>query len=602
MSRLVYHVQPADPAAHRFAVTLTFQATPDRPLGLNLATWIPGSYVQRDFARHLLSITVHAGGVPCPVVATTHSRWEITPQAPDVAVECVFYARDASVRAAFLDDMRGFFNFTSLALWPDGMRDRPVDITLAAPPTGTDWQLVTTLAPALDDMPASGFGRYQAPNWDTLIDHPVAMGDAIESVDFTVRGVAHNFVLLGEHDADTAQLASDLAAICEAQASVFDALPATQYRFFAHLVSRGYGGLEHRESSVLEVARDALPSAARPVATHGRSAAYETLLGLASHEYFHLWNVKRIRPAAVAASDLSAPAYFRDLWAYEGITSYFDDLALVRAGILDETAYLERLAKLGTRIAATPGRARQSLAESSFDAWLKFYRPDENTPNAVVSYYGKGAQLALALDLKLRLASQGTLDLDAVMRCAWQRFGATDTPMGDNALVDLVAELAEEHALAGADIRAFLEYFIHTPGDIPWADDLAAFGIRAECEPASEEVSVLQGRLGLARRETVGGAVTHVFDDGPAQDSGVSPGDRLIAIDGLEAGAQLADRLARYPAGARLRLHLFRDDRLIERSVVIEDNGAMSWSLSVDPDSEPAARARRRAWLARESV
>ncbi len=593
MSSLFYQIQPSDPAAHRFTVDLSFTAVPGETLGLNLATWIPGSYVLRDFARHLLSIQAWAGDVACTPTALTHSRWAITPAQADVTVRCVFYARDASVRAAFLDDTRGFFNFTSLALWPDGMRDVPVRVALVPPATPADWQLVTTLAPI--EIAADGFGVYVADHYDDLIDHPVAMGRAIEAVDFSVRGVAHSFVLLGGHDADTRRLAMDLAAICEAQARVFGVLPAAQYRFFAHVVARGYGGLEHRESSVLEIARHSLPSAARAVETHGRDTAYETLLGLASHEYFHLWNVKRIRPAAVAASDLSREAYFRDLWAYEGITSYYDDLGLARAGILDEAGYLERLAKLGTRIARTPGGRQQSLAESSFDAWLKFYQPDENTPNAVISYYGKGAQLALALDLKLRRASDGGLSLDDVMRQAWQRYGAHEIPAPENALADIAIEWAA--ARAGIDLAPFFEHYLNSPVDIAWAEDLSAFGVTATCQPGDDEAAILQGRLGIARSEQPGAPIRVVYDDSPAQAAGLSPGDRLIAIDGIEAGATLSGALARLPAGARLRLHLFRDDRLLERELIVGDAAAPEWRLEIDTAAEPAAHARRRAWL-----
>lgn len=596
MSTLDYTVIPVDPAAHRLVVDLEMAAAPDQPQRLQLPTWIPGSYVIRDFARNLLSIEAFgADGAALALTALDRSSWQVWPSDGHLRVRCEFYARDPSVRAAFLDDMRGFFNFTSLALRPAGAEQSSVRVRLARP-EGLDWSVVTTLdAAEIDEF---GFGDYQAESYWELVDHPVAMGAAVESVAFDVRRVPHAFVLLGSHDADTRQLAIDLAAVCEAQTAVFEVLPARRYLFLAQVTDSGFGGLEHRESSVLDVGRNALPSAARVAATGKRDPAYETLLGLCSHEYFHLWNVKRIRPQAVAESDLSQEAYFRDLWAYEGVTSYYDDLGLVRAGVINEQAYLDRLAKLATRIERTPGRHRQSLAESSFDAWLKFYKPDENTPNAVVSYYGKGAQLALGLDLKLRLETEGRVSLDTVMREAWQRYGAEDIPVPENGLADLANELS------GLDLAEFFAFHLETTADAPWADYLGDFGIRALAEPATDEESIIRGRMGLLLSSDPArpALIEHVLDDGPAQRAGVSPGDRMIAFDGIAVGNELARQLARYPAGAALRVHLFRGDRLLVREITLAGDAAPEWHLSVDETADAAAHARRAAWLHREHV
>lgn len=595
MSTLNYTVTPVDPAAHRFRVALRLSARDDEPLTLHLPTWIPGSYLIRDFARHLLSIAAidEASGRPIAVHARDRSSWQLAEPAERPCVTCEFYARDASVRAAFLDDMRGFINFTSLALRPAGYDNAAIAVHLAAPPADYDWSLVTTLAPAAADD--RGFGDYRANDYWDLIDQPVAMGKAIEHVPFQVCGVAHAFVLLGAHDGDTRQLAIDLAAICRAQAEVFGELPAARYLFLSQIVDAGFGGLEHRDSSVLQVPRNALPSAARVASAGKRDPAYENLLGLASHEYFHLWNVKRIRPAAVAASDLVGEAYFRDLWAYEGVTSYYDDLGLVRAGVINEQSYLDRLAKLATRIERIPGRHRQSLAQSSFDAWLKFYKPDENTPNAVVSYYGKGAQLALGLDLKIRLETAGRVSLDTVMAEAWRRYGRDDTPAPENALARLAAEVS------GLDLADFFDFHLETTADAPWADYLGDFGIRALAEPAADDASIVRGRMGLVLSEGSGPVrVTQVLDDGPAQAAGISPGDRMIAFDGIEVGRELARQLARCPAGGVLRVHLFRGDQLLVREMTLAGDAAPEWHLSIDNTADEAAHARRAAWLHRE--
>lgn len=588
METLDYHVTPVDPAAHRFRVTLTMSVVAGEPLTLHLPSWIPGSYVIRDFARHLLSIEATSGGEALNVVARDRQSWRVVPSADSLCVSCEFYARDASVRAAFVDDTHGFFNFTSLALRPSGHGGRACRIHIDAP-TDYCWRLVTTLSAV--DTDAAGFGDFTADSYWDLIDHPVVMGETIEHVAFTVRGVPHGFVLIGAHDGDTSQLATDLAAVCEAQAAVFDALPAAHYLFFALIAESGFGGLEHRQSSVLQVARHALPSAVGGKTAGQRDEAYEALLGLCSHEYFHLWNVKRIRPAAVAASDLTSEAYFHDLWAYEGVTSYYDDLALLRSGLITAESYLERLARLATRIDRTPGRHRQSLSQSSFDAWLKFYRPDENTPNAVVSYYGKGAQLALGLDLKLRLESDGRVSLDDVMREVWMRHGQHDEPVPEGGLARIAAEVS------GLDLDQFFARHLDTTADAPWADYLADFGIRARAEPASDDGAIMLGRMGLRLAPGKSPAVAHVMDDGPAQQAGISPGDRLLAFDGIEVGAEPGKRLARYPAGARLRVHLFRGDQLLVRETTLRGRAAQEWRLLIDDSADLAAQTRRTAWL-----
>jgi len=590
MAPLEYIVTPVDARAHRFRVVLQTDVVAGEPLELALPSWIPGSYVIRDFARHLLSIAAESNGEAVPVQSIDRQRWQCTPIGDRLIVTCEFYARDESVRAAFLDDTRGFFNFTSLALRPTGREHETCRVTLEPPVAIDGWQVATTLP--VVDVDTRGFGAYAADNYWSLIDQPVAMGAAIEYLRFEVRGVAHAFVLLGSHDADTQRLAADLAAACEAQVGVFDELPAREYLFFAQITASAFGGLEHRESSVLQVPRSALPARV-PLANGAptRSQAYETLLGLCSHEYFHLWNVKRIRSQAVADNDLQSEAYFRDLWAYEGVTSYYDDLGLVRAGLISEQGYLDRLAALATRIDRTPGRHRQSLSQSSFDAWLKFYRPDENTPNAVVSYYGKGAQLALGLDLKLRVDSHGAVSLDDVMRRAWQQYGRADRPVPEHGLACIAAEVS------GLDLDAFFARHLETCIDAPWADWLGYFGINATLAPADDDESVVRGRFGVHASADAQPRVSHVYDDTPAQAAGISPQDRLVALDGIEVGSNLAARVRRYPAGALVRIHLLRGDELLLRDVTLATAPAGEWRLTIDDNADSAAHARRARWL-----
>lgn len=591
MQDIHYAVTPANPQAHLFRVVLSTEITADNAgaVRLFLPTWIPGSYLVRDFARHLLSIAATSNGTDVAVTAVDRQSWRCRADVGMLQVICEFHAHDPSVRAAFLDDLRGFFNPTSLCLRVAGLEAARCVVRLDMPQDYGSWQVVTTL-PA-ERVEANGFGTYYAGNYWALVDYPVAMGRAVRRIDFAVAGVPHAFVLLGAvNEVDTQRLAEDLAVVCDTQAAVFGELPvANEYLFMALVTPQGYGGIEHRECSVLQVAREALP---RPHENE-RSKAYETLLGLCSHEYFHLWNVKRIRPEAVATSDLTREAHFTDLWAYEGVTSYYDDLALVRSGVLPVERYLERLAQVATRIERTPGEQRQSLAQSSFDAWLKFYRPDENTPNAVVSYYGKGALLALALDLKLRVETSGKTSLDDVMEAVWDRYGESDTPVPEGELERLAAEISD------LELTAFFDRFLRGTESLPLTDIMAQVGIAARKQPATDDAAQIRGRLGLVL-DTDGALpkVSHALDGGPGRAAGIAAGDRLVALNGLDMGADVAGHLRRVAAGAVLRVHLFRDDALVVRDVTTGAAAAPEWRFGiVEDDDDKTRRARRLAWL-----
>lgn len=586
-SRIDYRLEPSEPRAHRFTVTCTVPRPDPEGQAFSLPAWIPGSYVIRDFARSLQGVHAESGGSPVAVSRRGKQTWVCAPCSGPLTVRYQVHALDTSVRAAYLDHRRGFFNGTSVFLRPHGHEAAACRVRIAPPVDvpGT-WRIATTL-PAVD-TDAAGFGMYAAPDYAELIDHPVAMGAAVEHVEFDLDGVPHAFVLLGEAACNRERLAADLAAVCRAQAAVFGELPMSRYLFLAQLGGSGYGGLEHRDCSVLSVPRDALPAGD----DDRRGDAYLNLLGLCSHEYFHLWNVKRIRPQAVADSDLAAEAHFEDLWAYEGVTSYYDDLALVRAGLLSPTAYLERLARSATRLERTPGRRRQSMAESSFDAWTKFYRPDANTPNAVVSYYGKGALVSLCLDLRLRAASGGEISLDTVMGEAWRRHGRTGSPVPEHGLEALAAEIS------GLDLSDFFARHVHGVEDPPLAEMLTAFGVQAERRASSDPADATQAALGLRLAGGEIPRVLHVLDGGPAQAAGLCPEDRLVALAGLTVTAEnLPARLRPYPAGVTLPLYLLRGEEMLGVDLTVPAPSEDTWRFKFVSDAGPEALARRHAWL-----
>lgn len=593
MPSIEYSITPLRPEAHVFRVVCSLEQPAADGQRFSLPAWIPGSYLVRDFARHVISVSAQCEGEALTVTKTGKQTWACEPCAGRLEISCDIHAHDTSVRAAYLDTRRGFFNGTSVFLRPENTRDWPCRVTIGPPPEpqGTTWQVASTLVPV--DVNDNGFGAYQASSYDDLIDHPVAMGE-VELLDFFVQGKPHGIALLGRHDADGARLTRDLEQVCTQHARLFGELPVEGYLFLAQVTGEGYGGLEHRDCCVLQVARNSLPAPGTTV--DKRPDEYLNMLGLCSHEYFHLWNVKRIRPRAVAESDLLQEAHFRDLWAYEGVTSYYDDLALVRADILAAETYLENIARLTTRLEQSPGRLHQSLADSSFDAWTKFYKPDANSPNSIVSYYGKGAIVALCLDLNLRRSSRNRLSLDQVMQQAWARFGSPDIPVPDGGLERLVVEMG------GPAFAEFFERYVHGTEDPPLTTLLSEFAVTCRRMPADEagkDPALKLAALGVRLEASTSEArVKNVIENTNAQTAGLSPGDVLVAIDGLRVTpANLPTRLERIPPGVHATLQFFREDELLSTELEIPRRRSRPWRFSLNADAPEAALRRRKAWL-----
>ncbi|MEO6271519.1 MAG: peptidase M61, partial [Lautropia sp.] len=419
MHAIHYTIRPFDPHAHLFEVSLRI-ADPD-PEGqrLHLPVWIPGSYMIREFSRHLEAVAATVAGRALDIRKETKNVWVCgrLPAGRSALLLLTWrvYAWDLSVRAAHLDASHGFFNGTSVFLAVAGRESEPCTVDIL-PPRGPGfgrWQVATTLPAARDTGggAVSGFGRREARDYDELIDHPVEMGE-FQLAAFDAGGCRHEIAVTGRTDVDLARLQRDLKPICSEQIALFDPrgrrAPVRRYLFLTMVVGDGYGGLEHRASTALLCARNDLPYPG----LQGVPERYQTFLGLASHEYFHTWNVKRIKPARFEPYDLQQEAYTRLLWIFEGFTSYYDDLILCRAGTIDPATYLKTLQRAVRSVAAGPGRRLQSVAESSFDAWIKYYRQDENSPNTVVSYYVKGSLVALCLDLTIRARTRSRKSLD----------------------------------------------------------------------------------------------------------------------------------------------------------------------------------------------
>ena len=593
-SPVTYRITPSSPEAHLFQVTLTI-ARPD-PQGQQVAlpAWIPGSYMIREFARNIVRIAATSKGKEVALRKLDKHTWQAAPCNGPLNISYEIYAWDLSVRAAHLDQGHGFFNGTSVFFRVLGQEDTAHEVEIA-PPAGrryADWRVATTL-PRMRGTKAYGFGLYRAANYDELIDHPVEMG-TFTLATFRACGVPHDIVITGEHDCDLRRLAADLKQICEHQLRFFHGpranpgnIPYPRYVFMTLALSEGnYGGLEHRASTALICGRNDLPY----VGMQGMTDSYRTFLGLCSHEYFHNWNVKRIKPAAFTPYDLTRENYTSLLWAFEGFTSYYDDLVLVRAGLISQQEYFELVAKTAQSVLRGAGRKKQAVAESSYDAWTKYYRQDENAPNAIVSYYTKGSLVGLCLDLLLRRETGGKRSLDDVMKLLWRDFGSKGIGVPEDGIEQasyMVAGPAAKRVLA-----AFFRTAVYGTDDLPLQNLLAGAGIEFKIEPGS--AATLGARTASAPD---GVKLTHVLDGGGAQQAGLSAGDVVIAVNSLKASlAGLEKQLARKRKGASVVVHAFRRDELLERVVKLGP-AELSVRISAAERSPAAARKLRAAWL-----
>jgi predicted metalloprotease with PDZ domain len=508
-----YRVEPADLFAHLFSVTLTI-AQPATRQEVSLPVWIPGSYLVREFSKNLQELCAQQGNREVPLTQLDKHRWlaDCGAGKPLVLTYRVC-AYDASVRTAWLDAARGFFNGTSLCLRVHGQEKQRHTIEIASTPATAAWSVATGLSTVKVDK--KGFGLYAAASYDELVDCPFEMGKFWIGR-FTACGVPHRFVVAGAAPSfDGKRLLADTQKICEANIRFWHGEgkpPFKNYLFMLNAVGDGYGGLEHRNSTALICGRRDLPRVNEARAGEG----YTTLLGLISHEYFHTWNVKRLRPAEFAEHDYARENYTELLWFFEGFTSYYDDLLLRRAGLIDDGTYLKLVTKTIHQVVQTPGRAIQTVAQASFDAWVKYYRQDENTPNATVSYYTKGSLVALCLDLALRRG--GKTSLDAVMRALWAR--CEGGPMSEG---DLRAVLQE---LSGRSFDTELAQWVHSTAELPLAELLGAHGVQLKPETAQ-----WAQKLGLRVTETHSVNLKTVLRGGLAESAGMAAGDEWLGIE-----------------------------------------------------------------------
>ncbi len=520
---LHYQIEFDDYKQHLVHVTIRFLANPNQELWL--PTWIPGSYLIREFSKHIETVKAYdEAGRMLNIKKTEKNRWRLFNTDHElITVEYDVYAYDLSVRGAYVDQTRLYINPACVCLGLEGQEQSACELEIFLPDELKHFQLATGLA---SKSLVKGRFTLKADHYDQLIDSPFELADQTR-FSFETHGIEHEFVISGTHATNVDRLKTDIEKICAAEIDLFGSAPFKNYTFMTMATGNSYGGLEHCNSTSLITPRDDLPKSNEPTEP---SKDYQRFLGLCSHEYFHSWLVKFIRPENFANYNLHQEGYTSLLWIFEGFTSYYDDLILLRSGVISQKSYLDLLKSQIDRYLQNPGRFVQTVAESSFDAWIKFYRQDENSNNAGTSYYNKGALVALCLDLGLRLRGSS---LDALMRRLYE-----NTQNGVQVNERTIFDLCEE--LTGDSWVEQINHLINTTEELPLDQLFPEFGLSYTLK---NDKTLAYG-LKLADKPE-GVLVQNAHREGAGAKAGISANDVIIAIDGLKATTKLIEKYAK---------------------------------------------------------
>ncbi|MFY0569313.1 M61 family metallopeptidase [Archangium lansingense] len=574
-----YRVSMLRPHSHLFEVEATFPAGPD-VLDAMLPVWTPGSYLVREFARQVQDMSAMGpGGEPLAVQRVDKRTWRVQARGHTVTLRYRVYANELTVRTSHLDGSHGYFNGATLFLYTEATRGLEHLVTVDAP---AGWRAFAALERRGE--------AFAAKDYDELVDSPFEVGPHTPHT-FTAAGVLHEVVVWGDTVPDTARLCSDLQRIVEAQARMYGGLPMRRYLFLVYLTDKSRGGLEHKASTSLLFPRAGLQNA----------RGWEDFLTLASHEYFHLWNIKRVKPRALVPFDYSQENYTSLLWAFEGGTSYYDNLFVLRAGLMSDNRYLTRLGETLSTLHATPGRKTQTLAEASLVSWVKHYRPDEHSPNSAISYYLKGEVVAALLDLELRRATDNARGLDDLMRLLWHRYGDESGVPEDG-----VEAAASE--VAGKELSAFFDRAVRSTEELDYSV-FSHVGLEVRFRPRESssdkggtppprvkgEVRP-RGWLGVTTKGSA--TIATVLEGSPAQEAGLYVDDELVALDGWKVDAAgLLSRSEDKSPGDTVRLTVFRRDRLVDVTVTLGQKPSDAvWLARVEKPTD-AQKAAYQAWL-----
>jgi len=575
-----YSISPLNINSHLFSVSLSFNATAEQTYTLSLPSWLPGSYMIRDFAKNIIEInatTDNDSGIT--FTKTNKQTWSLaTTTNATVTLNYTVFAFDLSVRTAYLDTQRGFFNGSSVFLQVKELAEQPCTLNIQATEAIKGWKIATGLT-RHTSTPKYAFGTYTAQNYQELIDGPVAMGE-FSCKEFIVEGVTHHVVFTSEHYGDLTRLTNDLTKLCQHHITLFGEAPFKEYWFITHLLANGFGGLEHKNSTILQASRFDLPNPNKP---NELTDNYKTFLSLCSHEYFHAWNVCRIKPKEFIPYNLQEETHTTQLWAYEGITSYYDDFSLYRTGIISFEDYLKILSKTATRVFRGQGELKQSVADSSFDTWTKFYKQGPDAVNNIVSYYTKGSLIALWLDLTIKSKSKGQYSLDTLMKELWIHFGRTNIGTTENDFINIANILCEE------DISNEFTQMLHTPERVNLQPLLQAVGINftaSKFEKLNDITTTKNTHYtpyigALYKSSPQGLTVTQVIENSPAAKAGIAVNDVIIAVNNMQTTEKSLQQLAEHlPENSEVICHYFRDDQLITSTLQFIDSPTTAIALT----------------------
>jgi predicted metalloprotease with PDZ domain len=555
-----YQVAMPQPESHLFEMTLRVSGWSIDRLDLKFPVWTPGSYLVREYAKHLQDFTVRDlkdRWLSWRKMSKNH--WQVdTAGISDLVVCYRIFANELTVRTNHLDGTHGYFNGAAMFFFIPGFESQPIQVEIVVP--HADWQVVSPL-------PKIAPQTFLAADFDTLVDSPFEIG-IHRRYDFHAAGKPHSLVVWGAGNLPAEKAIADIVRIIEVEAELFGGLPYDRYLFLLHLSGNGFGGLEHKDSCTLNYPRLGFRHADK----------YNRFMQLVAHEFFHLWNVKRIRPKELEVFDYEVENYTPSLWFCEGTTSYYDTILPYRSGVYNAQTFLNILSKDVTRFMTTPGRKVQPLRESSWDAWIKLYRRDANSDNAQISYYLKGEMVSFLLELLIRQRTQNRRSLDDVMRQLWQQFGRDEIGFTADELQSILAIVAD------MNLDDFFQRYIFGTEELPFDDYLEPFGL--QIQPETDDRLPFLG----IRATTYNGKTTIEFVEtaSPAQNAGIDAGDELLAIDGIRISAeQLDDRLRDYRSGDTLTVGIFHQDELRTLSITLAPPRPNRYQLV--PVAEPTA-------------
>ncbi|MEN9946495.1 MAG: hypothetical protein RLZZ293_881, partial [Pseudomonadota bacterium] len=577
MQKIKYQIT-LQPQQHCYIITLSFFSSSNL-CSLSLPTWIPGSYMIREFSRNIIQLSATANGVECQFTQQNKNTWVAEHDDllnASIVISYKIYAFELGIRSAYLDDQRGYFNPSSLCLLVEGYQEQAQQIIIENLPN--TWQVACGLTTD------TSVTQFTAKSYDELLDMPFELGN-FQCHQFNLLGITHRLIISGTYPQfDLKRLIKDIQTICLYQINLFaNQLPYTNYTFILHIGGEICTGLEHRNSTLLMAPYYVLPNLQA-----SNNSDYHKLLGLISHEFFHTWNVKQIKPQAFIPYNLQQENYTKLLWWFEGVTSYYDDLVLYRSGIISQEEYLKLVIQNINNVYKFAGVKQQSVANSSLTSWIKYYRQDENSPNSIVSYYVKGALIALALDLLIRDQSQ--FSLDDVMRYLYQNYLATGQGIGEEQIAELI------YASTKVDLKEFIYLATETCQDLPLSELFLKVGLQlvpqlatnhqqqgsyfANQEPFKTHLNQVV-YLGIkGEQQALGYLIKNIYNNSLAHNQGLAVGDILIAIDNIKI-TNLERQLSFYQLGSKIKLTLFRQECLLNYDLTLTANTVQVYNLQL---------------------